>query len=86
MPAAVLAQLGMPALAALVFLAVLVLGVICWITSNQDRSDRVTRMMLARRDDTKCLEPSASAPSSPASLQRRQSVRSRGNTTQVSAG
>jgi hypothetical protein len=30
----------MPALAVLVFLAVLVLGVICWIINSGDRSDR----------------------------------------------
>jgi hypothetical protein len=86
LPAALLIRLGIPALAALVFLAVLVLGVICWIISDQGRSDRVTRMMLARRGDAKCLKPSTSAPTSPASLQRRQSVRSGGNTTRASAG
>jgi hypothetical protein len=35
-----LARLGMLALAVLVFLAVLVLGVICWIINSGDRSDR----------------------------------------------
>ena len=46
---AALTQLSMPALAAVVVLAVLVLGVICWIISSDDRSARVSRMMLARR-------------------------------------
>jgi hypothetical protein len=48
LPAAVLAGLGLPALGALVFLAVLMLGVICWIINSEDRSARVTRMILAR--------------------------------------
>jgi hypothetical protein len=67
LPAAVLVRLGMPALAALVFLAVLVLGVICWIINSPDRSDRMNRMMLARRGDARCLEAAA-----PASQPRRQ--------------
>jgi hypothetical protein len=86
LPAALLIRLGIPALAALVFLTVLVLGVICWIIGSPDRSDRVTRMMLARRGDAKCLEPRTSVPSSPASLERRQSARSGRNTTRASAG
>ena len=86
LPAALLLRLGIPALGALVFLAVLVLGVICWIIGSADRSDRVTRMMLARRGDATCLKLSTSVPSSPASLQRRRSARSGGNTTRASAG
>jgi len=39
LPAAVLARLGMPALAALVFLTVLAVAVACWVISNGDRSD-----------------------------------------------
>jgi hypothetical protein len=61
LPAALLARLGVPALAALVFLAVLVLGVACWIIDSGDRSDRVTRMILARRGDARCLAPGPSA-------------------------
>ena len=60
LPAAALAKLGIPALAALVFLGVLVLGVICWIISDQGRSDRVNRMLLARRGNARCLVPTAS--------------------------
>ncbi len=64
-PATILVRLGVPALAALVFLAVLVLGVTCWIISSGDRSDRVTRMIFARQGDVRCLEPDpAAAPSS----------------------
>jgi hypothetical protein len=57
LPAALLAGLGMPALAALVFLAVVLLGVFCWIIDSAHRSDRVTRMIFARRGDVSCLEP-----------------------------
>ena len=55
LPVALLARLGLLALAALVFLAFLVLGVTCWIISNPERSDRVNRMLLARRGDARCL-------------------------------
>lgn len=68
LPAVLLAQRGgMPALVAVVFLAVLVLGVTCWVIGNSERSDRVTRMMLARRGDARCLEPGTLTPPSPAS-------------------
>ena len=60
LPVALLARLSVPALAALVFLAILVLGVTCWIISDPARSDRVTRMMLARQGDARCLEPGTS--------------------------
>lgn len=59
--AALLARLGEPALAALVFLAILVLGVACWIISNPERSDRVNRMLLASRGDARCLKSGSSA-------------------------
>ncbi len=84
-PAAVLLRLGMPALAALVSLAVLMVGVTCWIISSDDRTGRVNRMMLARQGDARCLETGASAPSSPISRQRRQSTRSGRDTTKASA-
>jgi hypothetical protein len=57
--AAVLARLDMPALAAAGSLAVLVLGVTCWVTcwviDSGERSDRVTRMIYARHGDARCL-------------------------------
>ncbi len=84
-PAAVLLRLGMPALAALVFLAVLIVGVTCWIISSDDRTGRVNRMMLARQGDARCLETGASAPSSPTSRQRHQGTRSGRDTTKASA-
>lgn len=76
LPTAALAQLGMPALAALVFLAVLVLGVACWIIGSPDRADRVNRMMLARRGNATCLTQGR-PPASPPSSRRRPSHRRR---------
>jgi hypothetical protein len=61
LPAAVLVRLGLPALAALVLLGVLLLVVFCWILSNGDRSDRLTRMLLARHGDASCLAPNPAA-------------------------
>ena len=71
LPAALLAGLGMPALAALVFLAVLMLGIICWVIKSADRVDRVSRMILAVHGDASCLAPAPSAPSSPNSRRYR---------------
>jgi hypothetical protein len=86
LPAALVVRLGMPALAALVLLAVLVIGVICWIINSDDRTGRVNRMMLARHGDARCLETDRSAPSSPASRPRRPSIRSGRETTTASTG
>ena len=61
LPAAVLARLGMPALAAVVFLAVLALGAACWVIASGDRSDRVTRMIYARHGDARSLVPGSTA-------------------------
>jgi hypothetical protein len=63
-PAAVVLRLGVPALAAAVFLAVLVLGVACWVISSDDRSDRVTRIIYARHGDAKCLIATPPSPHS----------------------
>ncbi len=63
LPVAVLARLGMPALAAAVVLAVLVLGVTCWVINSDSRTDRVNRMMLACRGNARCLRAGTSAPS-----------------------
>jgi hypothetical protein len=57
LPAALLVQLGLPALAGVIFLAILMMGVICWVIGSDARTDRVTRMMLARRGDARCLKP-----------------------------
>jgi hypothetical protein len=65
LPAALLAGLGIPALGALVFLTVLVLGVICWIIDDEDRSERVTRMLLARTGDPRRLTTAPASRSRP---------------------
>jgi hypothetical protein len=63
LPAALLAELGMSALWALVFLAIVVLAVICWVIASGDRTDRVSQMMLARRGEASFLAPGTAAPS-----------------------
>jgi hypothetical protein len=55
-PAATVARLGMPALGALVLLAVLTLAVACWVIVSQDRTNRVSQILLARRG-TPAAEP-----------------------------
>jgi len=55
--AALLVRLGMPAIVAVSSLTVVVIIVICWIISSDERSDRVNRMMLAKRGDASCLKP-----------------------------
>jgi hypothetical protein len=66
-PAALVARLGLPALAALVFLAVLVTGVACWVFGSDARADRVSRVLLAWRGNASCLTSgSAATPDSPA--------------------
>jgi hypothetical protein len=66
LPVAVIVRLGLPALAVLVFLAILAAGVACWVIASDDRSDRVTRMIYARHSDARCLKAGV-APSSRAS-------------------
>jgi hypothetical protein len=48
-PAALLVGLGLPALGALVFLASAVLAVTCWVIASEERTSRVSQLMLARR-------------------------------------
>jgi hypothetical protein len=62
LPAAVLVRLGLPALAALVLLGVLLLATICWVVNNGDRSDRAARLMLALQGRTSCLAPRPAVP------------------------
>jgi hypothetical protein len=57
LPAAALTKLGIPALAGLIFIAVLILGVSCWIIGNEERSDRVIRMILARQGRADIISP-----------------------------
>ena len=47
MPAALVAGLGLPALGALIFLAVLAAGVACWVFGSDARTDRVSQVLLA---------------------------------------
>jgi hypothetical protein len=55
LPAGLVAGLGLPALGALVFLAVLALAVACWVISSGDRTNRVSQILLARRGDAGAL-------------------------------
>jgi hypothetical protein len=71
LPVVLLVRLGLPALAALVLLGVLVLGVACWIINSGDRSDRVARMMLARQGNASCLTSKPAPRPVPASRPRR---------------
>jgi hypothetical protein len=57
MSAALVARFGIAALAALVFLAVLVIAVFCWTIKNKDRSINASRIIVARRGDPRCLDP-----------------------------
>ena len=62
-PVAVLARLGLPALGALVFLAVLVAGVTCWLLGSDARAARVARVLLAWKGSSASL--SAGSPAAP---------------------
>ena len=67
-PAALVARLGLPALGALVFLAVLTAGVTCWLLGSDARTARVSRVLLAWRGNPGCLASGstvAPAPSAP---------------------
>jgi hypothetical protein len=58
--AALLGKAGLPALAAALFLAVLLIAVACWTINSKDRSYNVSRIIFARRGDPKCLDPDPS--------------------------
>jgi hypothetical protein len=73
LPAAALARLGLPALAAAVILAGAALGVACWVIASDDRSDRVTRMIYARHGDARSL--TSRPPAAPALADRRRPAR-----------
>ena len=76
LPASVLAHLGLPAFAAAVFLAVLVLWMIHWIISSGERSERVIRIILARHGNSQSLAARSSTPSALNSLPRHPAKRS----------
>jgi hypothetical protein len=65
LPAALVAGLGLPALGALVLLFVAMLGVACWVIRSEDRTARVSRMLLAWRGNASCLAPWRGASPSP---------------------
>jgi hypothetical protein len=70
--AVLVARSGLPGLVALVFLAILVIGVACWILLSDARADRVSRVLLAWRGDVGCLaRDGAVPPSAPAAQPRR---------------
>jgi hypothetical protein len=60
-PAAVVAGLGVPALGALVLLAVLVLAVACWVLGSQQRTNRASEIIRAWRG-TAAPEPAPPVP------------------------
>jgi hypothetical protein len=71
-PAALVVGLGLPALAGLILLAVLVLGVACWVIGSEDRTEHVSQMLLAWRGNANCLaRDNADSPSAPAVRLRR---------------
>lgn len=53
------ARMGMPALGALLILAALAVGVTCWVIMSQERTERVSRLLLASRGDARCLPKKA---------------------------
>ena len=61
---AVMAEFGLPALGALVFLVALVLAVACWVIRSDVRADRVSRMLLAWRGNASCLARDNAVPMS----------------------
>jgi hypothetical protein len=60
-PVSQLARLGLPALIVLGFLTLVVLAIWCWIIGNADRSDRLTRLILAARGHHAVPAPAAGA-------------------------
>ena len=70
-PTALMARLGLPALGALVFLAVLAAGVTCWLLGSDARAARVSRVLLAWRGDAGCLAAGGAAASAAPALRPR---------------
>ena len=83
--AALVAGLGLPALGALLFLAVLVIGAACWVLRSDARTERVSRVLLAwrgnanspgrRRHRRACAARAAAAPLALALVSRTQRVK-----------
>jgi hypothetical protein len=58
--AALLGRSGIPGLAAVVFLAVILIAMACWVISSKDRSMNLSRILFARRGDARFLDPDPS--------------------------
>jgi hypothetical protein len=71
LPAVLVAGLGLPALGGLVFVAVLILAAACWEIGSEDRTARLSRVLLAWRGNARCLARDvAVSPSAPAARLR----------------
>jgi hypothetical protein len=53
--AALVGRFGIAVLAALAFLAIMGMGMVCWIVSSTDRSINLSRILYARRGDRRAL-------------------------------
>lgn len=71
LPAILVAGLGLPALGSLVFMAVLVLAVACWVLSSEDRTARLSRVLLALRGNARCLPRGSAVPTVPSAPRSR---------------
>jgi hypothetical protein len=80
------AGLGLPAFGALVFLAVLAAGVACWVIGSGDRTERVSRVLLAWRGDPGCLPSGAPAAVAPSRRRPRRRPWPRGGERPVAEG
>ena len=64
-PMSQLARLGLPAFVALLALvALLIIGIfwyVCWVTSSEDRSDRLARLLTAARGGAEAQAPAPAA-------------------------
>ena len=63
-PAATAARLGMPAVVAMALGAVLILAFACWVIGKQERTDRVSQILLARHGTLAAQPVSAVPPAS----------------------
>ena len=54
--AGIVAALGYPAIAITAGLIILTLAAACWILSSNDRTERLARIILARRGNSQCLQ------------------------------
>ena len=68
---ALVTRLGPASLVVLAFLAVLLASVACWVVHNEDRTDRVSRVLLAWRGNARCLtKRSTAVPGQPGLMHR----------------